>query len=88
MGAVLLYVVMHYHVIHAKDGLHWVAKTSPQLESTYVDIREFTVASWAQHADVAAALIAADKQELLEGAANDALLNGIDRWLERGTRPQ
>lgn len=82
-GAILLFAALHYHLIRADDGLHFVRKVDSKLAATYVDIRGFTVADWTQHPDVAAALMNSDQRELLEGAATDALQNGIDQFINR-----
>lgn len=82
VGAGLLYGALNYHLVHADDGLHLVSKLESQLSMTYVDIREFTVADWANHTELAAALMNADRGDLVEGAANDALHNMLDNVLQ------
>ena len=84
VGAGLLYATLHFHLIHADDGLHLIPKLSPELKSTYVDIREFTVHDWAAYPDLAAALMKSDQGNLVEGAATDALNNGLKRILGGG----
>ena len=86
-GAVLLFGALKYHVIRANDGLHLVPKLDAKLEATYVDIRSFTVADWAQHPDLAVALINDDQRALVEDATSDALRNGLDRFFEGNSRP-
>ena len=81
VGAGLLYAALHYHVIHASDGYHLIPKTNAQLANTFVDIREFTFRDWADHPDLAAALLKADRADLVEGAASGALQRGIDNLL-------
>ena len=83
VGGILLYVALNYHLIRAQDGLHFVTKTDPSLAATYVDIRNFTVADWTQHANLAAAIMQADKTELMRGSAIDSLENSVDRFLDR-----
>lgn len=81
VGAGLLYASLHYHLVRAADGFHLVPKTNSQLSNTYVDIREFTFRDWADHSDLAAALVKADRGDLVEGAASGALQKGIDNLL-------
>ncbi len=50
-GGVLLWGAMQYHVIRAKDGIRLVSKVNATLAKTYVDIRGFTVADWANNTD-------------------------------------
>lgn len=83
-GAALLYGAQHYHVVYADDGHHLISKLSPSLTDTYVDIREFTFADWTDHPELATALMNADRRDLVEGAASDALQNGIDNLLGSG----
>ena len=81
-GGALLYTALNYHLIRARDGMHLIPKASPRLAATYVDIRNFRVADWAEHADIAAALINADRRDVLGNAAVDSLQNGIDLLLD------
>jgi hypothetical protein len=85
-GGVLIYAAMNYHLIRAKDGLHLVPKVNAQLASTYVDIRNFKVADWANHAEITAALLKAERRDLLEGGFTDSINNGLDRLLNRENR--
>ena len=86
-GAILLFGALKYHVVRADDGLHLAPKLDAKLAATYVDVRNFTVADWAQHPDLAAALINDDQRELVEGAASDALRNGLESFLNRNSTP-
>ncbi len=83
VGSTLLYGAQQYHLIRAKDGFHLVPKVESKLAATYVDIRNFTVSDWAQHADVAMALADANQSQLMETSAADAIRNGVDRLLDR-----
>ncbi len=87
VGAVLLFGALQYHVIRANDGLHLVPKLNAKLAATYVDIRSFTLADWAQNPDLAAALINDDQHELVEEAASDALSKGLDQFFDRNSSP-
>ncbi|MCA9231473.1 MAG: hypothetical protein KDA57_12535 [Planctomycetales bacterium] len=86
-GAILLLGAMKYHVVRAQDGFHVVPKKSPNLAATYVDIRGFTVADWAEHAEIAASLMNAGKGELMSNSASEMLHNQLDRLLNRDGQP-
>ena len=86
-GAGLLYAALHYHVIQAADGVHFVAKTKPRIDTTYVDIRGFTVADWTEHPALLQALMQSNKPELVDRATTDALRGGLERILERSGSP-
>jgi hypothetical protein len=80
-GALLLYLALNYHLINARDGLHLVPKVDSTLAGTYADIRNFGPRDWAEHADIAAALLKAERTDLLESAARDSAKVGLDRLL-------
>jgi hypothetical protein len=85
-GGSLIYFAMNFHLIHANDGFHLVPKVNAQLPGTYADIREYKVADWAENAEIASALIKANRRDLLDGAITDTFNNGIDGLLNRETR--
>jgi len=81
-GGALLFGAMNYHLIRAHDGVHFVPKVSPKLAAAYVDIRGFSAADWAQHSDIAAALISADQAGLMKSSVSESLYKRIDQFLE------
>jgi hypothetical protein len=81
VGGLLIYGGLHYHVINTPSGLHLVPKVNSTLAETYVDVRGWGVAEWMQHKDVAAALLSANRQDLMQSAAEDSLRTGLDRLL-------
>ena len=68
-GALLLFVVMHYHVVHCKRGVVLVPKISNNLSDIYTDIREFDLQDWQQHRALAAAIMRSNQADLLEDSA-------------------
>jgi hypothetical protein len=81
VGAAAIYTALNYHVVRAPDGMHLVPKIDSTLAESYVDIRQFGPREWAQHTSVAAALMRAERGDLLETAAHDALRTGLDRLI-------
>ncbi len=81
VGAAVLYVALNYHLVRASDGLHLIAKVDAGMADTYVDITEFGPADWANHVDVAMALVQAGRRDLVESATSGALRKGLDRLL-------
>ncbi|QDT06602.1 hypothetical protein K227x_50130 [Rubripirellula lacrimiformis] len=73
VGASLLYVAMHYHVVRGQEGVFLVAKISNNLSDVYVDTRQYTLNDWKQHKPLAAAIMQSKQSHLLE----DASLNGF-----------
>ncbi|TVS15288.1 MAG: hypothetical protein EA424_16540 [Planctomycetaceae bacterium] len=82
VGAILLYGAMTYHVVNTHDGLQVVPKTTSGLAGTYVDIRGFGIDDWAEHRDLAMALIQAGKGELLGDAAISPVRETLEAWLK------
>jgi len=80
-GAMLMYGATLYHVVRASDGIHVVAKQPPRLAETYVDIRNFTMADWAGHPQLASALVQANQQQLLGESATGALREAVNQTL-------
>lgn len=76
-GAMLLYGAMTFHLVRASDGVHFVAKVPAHLSEVYVDIRQFGVADWADHPQLAAALVHANRQDLLGQSAVGAIQDGV-----------
>lgn len=83
VGGGLLYTAEHYHLVRAQDGFHWIPKMELKLAATYVDIRNFTPADWARHADVAMAITQAGQGQLLENSATQSLQEGLHGLLRR-----
>ena len=86
-GPAMLYVAMNYHVLRAGDGFHFVAKQSPRLSDTFVDIREFGIADWAGHPQLAAALVQANKQYLVGDSAAAAIQENVKQLLPTWPEP-
>jgi hypothetical protein len=86
-GGALLYTAEHYHLVRAQDGFHLIPKMELKLAATYVDIRKFSPADWAQHADVAMAITHAKQGQLLENSATQSLQDGVQGLLH-GIEPQ
>jgi len=69
VGAVGLYGAMTYHLVRAEDGFHTIPKVSNGLSDAYVDIREFTTSDWTEHRALVAALVKADRGDLMKDSA-------------------
>ncbi len=74
---------LQYHVVQTAEGLQFVPKVDSTLTDTYVDIRSFGVDDWNEHRPLVDALIKADRQDILKGAAVDGIRQGVDNLLDR-----
>ena len=87
IGALLCYGATNYHVVRAQDGFHVVHKVQARLAGAYVDVRQFGVADWAAHPDLAAAIAQEKKHELIQGAATGAIEDGVKQVLPDWPQP-
>ncbi|WP_246151787.1 hypothetical protein [Rubripirellula reticaptiva] len=69
VGASMLYVAMHFHVVRGKQGVFLVSKISNNLSDVYVDTREFSLSDWQQHKPLAAAIMKSNQTQLLEDSS-------------------
>ncbi|NND99317.1 MAG: hypothetical protein HKN47_18515 [Pirellulaceae bacterium] len=76
-GAGLLFVAMHYHVVHGNHGITLVPKISNNLSDAYVDIREFSLDDWKEHKPLAAAIMRSNHGHLIEDSAQNAFADSM-----------
>ncbi len=81
-GAGLLFVAMHYHVVHGKDGVFLVSKISNNLSDVYVDTREFDLSDWKAHKPLAAAIMRSDKSHILEDASLTGFKSSVSNMVD------
>ena len=86
VGALLLYTAMNFHILRSRDGFHLVVKRPARLSESYVDIREFSMADWTAHPQIATALVQANKQHLLGDSASSAIHQSLNQLLPERQR--
>jgi hypothetical protein len=86
-GAMLLHGVTMYHVVRAADGVHLIPKQPPRLSESYVDIRTFSMNDWADHAQLASAMVQAGQQQLLGNAVEGSVREAVDTMLPAKLKP-
>ncbi|MEZ6066887.1 MAG: hypothetical protein R3B90_14555 [Planctomycetaceae bacterium] len=70
LGGGAIFFTQHYHIVHHASGLEVVQRTHPaQLSTAYVDVRGWDATQWTDYPDVAEALVAAERSELMLGNA-------------------
>ncbi len=65
VGAGLVFGSLKYHVLRTADGFHVVPKVASTFEDAYVDVRQFGATDWNEHRTLTAALIKANKEDLI-----------------------
>jgi hypothetical protein len=76
-GASGLFISENYYVVRSKENVHLVPKVAAKLEFPYRDIREYTVDDWKQNVSLGAAIVKAQKPELMVDS-----LSGMQRNFE------
>ena len=85
-GGLFVFGALKYHLIKADDGMHLVPKMGATFQETYLDVRGFGAGDWSEHAEVAAALVRADKGYLITDAGIDSLFGGAEDLLHSMNR--
>lgn len=78
-GVMLCFGATNYHVVRAQDGFHLVHKQRARLAEAYVDVRKFGVGDWSSHSELAAALVADNKQSIMTDAAANSVQDGLSQ---------
>lgn len=81
VGATLLGVVMHYHIVHGKQGVFVVPKVHNNLSDIYVDTRSFTLEDWQQHRMLAVSIMRADRGDVFQDASLDAFRSSVQEYV-------
>ncbi|WP_425400537.1 hypothetical protein [Aeoliella sp.] len=83
VGFGLYHAMSHYSVVHADDGLHLVPKQSARMSDIYVNVSDFKPVDWRSHPELVVDLMTAGKDEIIKGAAVDAVNDAVGRGLEK-----
>ena len=81
-GALLLFIVMHYHLVHGKNGVVLVPKISNNFSDIYTDIREFDLTDWKEHKPLAAAIMRSNQAELIDDSAHRSFRESVARVVD------
>lgn len=81
-GALLLFVVMHYHLVRGNNGVVLVPKISNNLSGVYTDIRAFDLDDWKAHKTLAAAIMRSSQADLMEDSDHRSFGDGVRRIVD------
>ncbi|MBL9122713.1 MAG: hypothetical protein JNG90_03715 [Planctomycetaceae bacterium] len=82
VGAGLMFGGLTYHVVRTTEGYELVPKISAGFADTYIDVRTFGVSDWANHKPLVAAIVRADKKNILEPSSAESLTEGVQDMLQ------
>lgn len=80
LGCGITIVAFRWHVVRADDGWHMIESGTPMPTDCYADVREWSPNEWAEHPQLAAALVTAGKGDLV---MRTSAANVLDRVLNR-----
>ena len=85
VGGAVVYSSLHYHIVRAHDGVHFIPKMTSTFSETYVDVRNFGFQDWTDRAALTAAISAAGKTEIMQGAITQPVHEAVDGFMDRMT---
>lgn len=77
IGGALVFGAVKFHLVRASEGFHLVPRLDSGLGDVYVDIRHFSLTDWSNHRALAAAIIRANKDHLLQDSATQSFREGL-----------
>ena len=77
IGGALVFGSVKFHLVRADEGFFLVPRIDPALGDAYVDIRDFSLTDWSNHRALAAAIIRAKKEYLLQDSAATSFRDGL-----------
>lgn len=86
VGGAAILTAFNFHVVKTDKGLELVPKESLGLSDSYVDIRSFSATDWANHKQLAADIVAAEKAHILGDAAHQSIGDEIKLWVDKVRR--
>ncbi|MCG6154927.1 hypothetical protein [Rubinisphaera margarita] len=79
LGGLLMYFSFSYHIVTTGKKTYYVPKTKAQVADFYVDIREWNHQNWAEHPELANAMIKAGHGDLVRRSIAEDLLDAVFR---------
>lgn len=85
IGGALVFGAVKFHLVRAGEGFHLVPRLDPGISDVYVDIRQFSLTDWSNHRALAAAIIRANKEHLLQDSATQGFREGLKSAIDNIT---
>jgi hypothetical protein len=82
VGGGLIYGALTHHLLRTAAGWELVAKAGATFDDSYLDVRSFTLADWAEHRELVAAIVAAKKEHILGESAEASIEQGVTQMLD------
>jgi hypothetical protein len=76
-GLILMGTAYQYHFVLSDEGFVVISKPQPTLSDVYADIRDWSLNDWTEHSELAKALIADGRGNLVGGSMIDGTLDKL-----------
>lgn len=83
LGGGIVYFGFNFHLIRAQSGWIVVSKSNAALSDACVDIRNWKLADWRAHPDLARNMIKAGYSDTVKAALKDSLIDEAVKGLTR-----
>ena len=83
VGIGALYGTMHYTIVRAKDGFHFIPKITAKLDVPYTDIRAFKIEQWQRKQTLAMSIMRAKKGYLLADHSLTTFKSNTEQLLQQ-----
>lgn len=83
LGAGLVFGAFNYHVLRTAEGVEFVPKLTANFSDIYLDVRQYGVSDWADHEQVARAVVKSGKDHILKDSATRSVQEGINSLWEK-----
>ncbi len=90
LSSTVVYQTLCYHFLHTRDGFVRLPKARPTFSEAYLDIRNYGPDDWGRHNGLVAAILRADRFDLLQSPEPDsqkARLNALMQSLKSAEPP-
>ncbi|HEY1599578.1 MAG TPA: hypothetical protein VGG64_08255 [Pirellulales bacterium] len=82
-GGALVFFAQRYHVVRTDHGFETIPKLSSGFDETYVDVRDFQAPDWDKHRALAAAIVQAKKEHILNDSASEQTRQGVGYFVDQ-----
>ena len=82
-GIAILYVAMHFTVLRANDGFHWIPKINAKLDVPYEDIRDFKAEHWQRRPALTLSILRARKGYLVDDSVQSSFKQTASQMIEQ-----
>ena len=88
LGIGIAYVAFEYHLVRSESEYVFIPKPQASLVDSYADIREWDISQWKEHRELAKAISAHGRSDLIKQSVTEDLLDRLFGNTEGAQRSQ